>query len=455
MKIAVDITPLQNFHSMRGVGAVTRNFIENLGNNNNEFVFLAYDNHRLPAEELISKLVGEQKINYTIEFIYPYALAKLPKQNRLLQNFKKITPVIIIRVFRLMLQLFKASRKALGLIKLTLGLSSTKTTRSLNYLCLDIFIQFDPTILLPKLPSNTKAIIMVYDLIPYSLESEYLMRYSTSRKNQVNRRNSLSHHLDRLVYYNTIKQNYLKSKYILTISEFTKKDLLRFLKIKPDKITTTLLGVTQKTNIKTMTKPVLKINKKTGWGNMSANIDIPNKPYILYVGGADKRRKLKDIFASYNNLKARGYDISLVLAGDTMQDLDTFPNEEAKRYLEKHLTYLDDIYFAGYVDEESLHWLYTNALVFVYPTIYEGFGLPILEAMQYGTPVITYKNTSIPEVAGDSAMYAKDFLGITDHVVNLLSNPKLREKYSKLGKKQASKFSWQETSRKILKTITS
>ena len=223
MKIAIDITPLQNFHSMRGVGAVTRNFIANLGNNNNEFVFLAYDNDRISTEKIISKLVGKQKINYTIEFIYPYALTKLPKQNRLFHNFKKITP-IIIRVLKLMLQLFKVTKKALGLIKLTLGLSSTKTTRSLNYLSMDIFIQFDPTILLPKLSSNTNAIIMVYDLIPYSLESDYLMRYSTSRKNQVNRRSSFSHHLDRLIYYNTLKQNCLKSKYILTISEFTKKD---------------------------------------------------------------------------------------------------------------------------------------------------------------------------------------------------------------------------------------
>lgn len=455
MKIAVDITPLQNFHSMRGVGAVTRNFIANIGNNNNKFIFLAYDHDTVSTEKLVSELIGKQKINYSIENIYFYALTKQNKQNNVLHKYKKIMPKILVRIFRLVHQLLAITKKILGFIKLTLGSRSTKTTRDLSYLSLDIFIQFDPTILLPKLSSNTKAIIMVYDLIPYSLENDYLMRYSTSRKNQVNRRISFSHHLDRLIYYNTIKQNCLKSKYILTISEFTKKDLLRFLKIKPDNITTTLLGVTPKTDIKTITKPVLKINKKTGWGNISANIIFPNKPFILYVGGADKRRKIKDIFASYNNLKARGHDISLVLAGDTMQDLDTFPNEEAKRYLEKHSSYLDDIYFVGYVDEESLHWLYTNALVFVYPTIYEGFGLPILEAMQSGTPVITYKNTSIPEVAGDAAMYAKDFLEITDHVTNLLKNPEMRNKYSKLGKKQAGRFSWQKTSKKIFKTIMS
>lgn len=457
MKIAIDITPLQNSHSTRGIGSVARNLLSNLGCcnlDNKEFLFLAYDNDISSIKRIVTSLVDKNKVKYSIKPIIPYPTPVSKKQNKLKNSVIKLSPKLIKHVARLILQLFIITRKTLSLIKLWTGLSSRKIHGTPN-LAPDIYLQLDPTILLPNLPQKTKTVIMVHDLIPFILEQDYLWTYTTARKNLVNRRSSFRRHLDRLVYINIIRQNCKNCTHILADSNFTKKDLLKYTKTNQNKISPVLLGVSSKINDLHKSRPKLTIKYCSPWGYIKKQVTVPNKPFLLFAGGADNRRKIKELFAAFNNIKARGYDIALILAGDTMISLQELPNIEANNYLVNHPTYIDDIYFAGYVNEESLNWLYTNALVFVYPSVYEGFGLPILEAMQFGTPVITYRNSSIPEVAGSSAMYAEDFLDIENHIINLLKNPALVSKYSKLGKKQAVKFSWQKTTKSIIQVFDS
>ncbi len=457
MKIAIDITPLQNLHSVRGIGSVVRNLLSDLEYyepEKYEYLFLALDDDISNTEKIVSDLVNKNKVKYSINFVFPYTAPIHKNQSELKTLAIKLSPGIAKRMGRLILQLIAITRKTLDFVKLRVGLSTRKIIHSPD-LAPDIYLQLDPTILLPKFSPITKSIIMVHDLIPYVLEHDYLLKYKTARKNNIDRRSSLRRHLDRLIYINTIRQNCKNCVHILSDSSHTKDDLLKYTKTNPNKITPVLLGVRTIINNLPETKPMLVVKHLSPWGYIEKQIALPNKPFLFFAGGADNRRKLKEIFAAFNNLKAKNYDIALVLAGDTMANISELPNDEAREYLKSHSTYLNDIYFVGYVSEETLHWLYTNALVFVYPSVYEGFGLPILEAMQYGTPVITYKNSSIPEVAGDAAMYANDFLSIENHVINLLTDPSLSKKYSVLSKKQAGKFSWQQTTKQILSILTS
>ena len=109
----------------------------------------------------------------------------------------------------------------------------------------------------------------------------------------------------------------------------------------------------------------------------------------------------------------------------------------------------------GFVDDDTRDWLYANAVAFVFPSRYEGFGLPVLEAMNYGCPVISYKNQSVVEVAGNVPYYASDsveLIGVIKEVLSLddASSESLRKK----GLSQAKKFNWSTTASLILSAIT-
>ena len=147
-------------------------------------------------------------------------------------------------------------------------------------------------------------------------------------------------------------------------------------------------------------------------------------------------------------------DINLVLVGDTMLGETNIHNDTVRDYLKKNSSYNGDIYFLGYVDQSSLEWLYEHALAFVYPSTYEGFGLPILEAMRYGTPVVTYSNTSIYEVAGEAALYADGYLGIAEAVTRLLGDSNLRKKYASLSKNRAGNYKWENTATEIVTLLS-
>lgn len=457
MKIAIDITPLQNLHSARGIGSVVRNLLSKLeycNLNTDEFIFLAYEHDDSNIEGIVRDLV-DNKVNYTINFVFPSTGFEPKKPNRFISIFKRFSPKSAHKLTGFTHRLTTFAKKALGLIKLRAGLRS-REIKSINDLSPDIYFQLDPTILLPNLPTNTKTVVMFHDLIPYIMVNDYFWDYRVSRINGLSRIRSVKNSLQRYTYLNIARNNSRHADSIITNSNQTKLDLIKFIGCPADKIKVSLLGVNKSDTAATnnLTDHITRF-VHTSWGSHPIKTPLPNKPFIHYVGGADPRRKLNDIVASFNNIKSRGHDIALILAGDTMQGWDNVPNDSFVDYMSLHSTFEDDIYFVGYVDKERLFWLYKNSLAFVYPTVYEGFGLPILEAMQYGTPVITYKNSSIPEVAGDAAMYAKDFLEITDHVINLLENPKIREKYSKLGKKQASKFSWQKTTNNFIQALKS
>ncbi len=147
-------------------------------------------------------------------------------------------------------------------------------------------------------------------------------------------------------------------------------------------------------------------------------------------------------------IQANGVDdLNLVLVGTKGWDFDSIFNEIDILYdLKKH------IFITGFVEDNDLASIYSSALMFVYPSFYEGFGLPPLEAMKCGIPVITSNNSSLPEVVGDAGITfdVKEPNLLHELMLDLYRDSAKRELYSNLGLNQSNKFTWQNTSNKIL-----
>ena len=121
----------------------------------------------------------------------------------------------------------------------------------------------------------------------------------------------------------------------------------------------------------------------------------------------------------------------------------------------KKFNVLENVLFLEFVSDDDLASLYKHALFFILPSLYEGFGLPVLEAMQYGCPVITSNVSSLPEAGGDAALYVNpdDVLDIKAKMETLISDGNLRAKMSEKGYEQVKKFSWEKTAKQTLDAL--
>lgn len=427
MKIGLDLSVVQTPHRMRGIGATAINFVKHIpgdAKKDHHFVLFLYEDGQGEALEILDL----QSVNYEV---------------RLLQKPKRVAYNLPGKLRKL--------NGVLNSIKILLS-AQKGDTRGGDVADLDVYLQFDQMQSPPKC-KGLKTAVILYDLIPYVMESDYLWTYKTARHYADSRKSSLRKALLRKQYVAQVKSVCKAADTLIAISEHTKKDFVKYLNIPKSKISVVHLGVESlKGADRSKHSPDLNKYTENSWGYFPEPIDLTDKPFILFVGGADPRRRLIDLIAAYNNLRARGKDIRLVLAGDTMKGPKAIPVPSVQKYILES-SYSEDITFLGFVTDQQREWLYENALALVYPSVYEGFGLPVLEAMQYGTPVITYKNTSIYEVASDAALYAHDALSIKSKLDELLKNPTLVNEYGSRGKEQAKLFSWEQTTNEILQRL--
>jgi glycosyltransferase involved in cell wall biosynthesis len=181
-----------------------------------------------------------------------------------------------------------------------------------------------------------------------------------------------------------------------------------------------------------------------------------SNPYILFVGTLEPRKNVQGLIKAFNYLKKNlvgdrhACPLRLYIAGmkgwmyeDIFKD---YENSEFK----------DDIVFKGYVSDKELAELYRNASVFVYPSFYEGFGFPIVEAFSYSIPVVTSKTSSCGEIAGDSAFLINpdNYQEIGDAVSKIINNDSLRLELIRKGLNRAKEFTWQNTAREFLNNFT-
>lgn len=233
-----------------------------------------------------------------------------------------------------------------------------------------------------------------------------------------------------------------KSSAIITVSESTKMDMLsRFKHLDPDKMKVIHHGVV-------LFKEKEKDLDHT-WEKITGKHQLTERDYFLFVGTLEPRKNIIGIVQAFHHVRQADEmykKYKLVIVGKK----GWFYNEIFETV--KKLQLEEAVIFTGYVSEEEKRALLLKAFLFVYPSFYEGFGIPILEAMAGGIPVITSNVSALPEVAGDSALLVNPhhWQEISAAVLKLLSDQVLYKKLSQKGLDRAGKFSWEETAAKTL-----
>ncbi len=231
-------------------------------------------------------------------------------------------------------------------------------------------------------------------------------------------------------YYLVIKSAVSRAKKIIAVSEATKKDIIKILKINPEKIIVIYEGV-----------GLPKISKKI----QNSKFKIQNS-YILYVGAAYPHKNLESLLIAFKELIKDGIkNIKLVLVGKK----DYFYQRLEKYALEIDLK--NEVIFTGEVTDEELIALYQNALFFIFPSLEEGFGLPGIEAMAYGLPVAASSISPLLEIFGQAAYYFDPYniKEIKNTMIKLITDENLRKTLKEKGLKQIKKYSWQKMAKKI------
>lgn len=220
---------------------------------------------------------------------------------------------------------------------------------------------------------------------------------------------------------------------IITISDASKKDIIRCFKVPEEKVTVTLLAAD-------------KAFQPAPTGIPTDDIAKLPRPYILNVGTLEPRKNLEGLLRAFAAARRKGLHHKLVITGAKGWGRSPLAG------LIRELALEDAVIFTGFVADNDLPHLYNGADFFVYPSLYEGFGLPILEAMGCGTPVITSNVSSMPEVAGDAAILVdpRSEAELAAAILRLAGDPDLRRSLREKGIGRASLFSWEKTAQETL-----
>jgi len=170
------------------------------------------------------------------------------------------------------------------------------------------------------------------------------------------------------------------------------------------------------------------------------------KPYLLYVGNAYPHKNLERLLQAFKIILKESPNLSLILVGR----IDYFYNRLQKKVRELNLD--NKIIFTDRVSDKILNDLYKNALIYIFPSLSEGFGLPGLEAMKQGLPVVCSDQGPLPEIYGQAAVYfnGEDIKEMAQTILQVISNDNLRENMKKQGYLQVKKYSWQRCAQETL-----
>ncbi len=224
---------------------------------------------------------------------------------------------------------------------------------------------------------------------------------------------------------------------IMTVSESSKRDILRFVDVKPDKIDVIYNAFDERFGVEPREEDVVRVRERYQL----------HDEFVLYAGNVKPHKNLERLIEAFDLVRKRGLDhLKLVLIGDEISKYAGLRRAVHQHQLHKYVRFL------GYLPEETLAVMYRLAGVFVFPSLYEGFGLPPLEAMASGTPVVTSNVSSLPEVAGDAAVLVDPYLpqAIADGIHTVLTDETLRRSLRQKGLARAAQFSWEQSVRRVL-----
>lgn len=305
---------------------------------------------------------------------------------------------------------------------------------------------------------DLKTVVTIHDL-----GYEYLPQY---------------HRFPQKLYLNKSTEYAVKNaSHLIAVSEATKNDLINKLGCPKEKITVVYEG---------FDKDKFSVNSKQKTENIKSlkllrSLNI-TRPYILFVGTLQPRKNIERLIEAFSVLchPERSPDVRRDESRDLSQiksvERDSSPAKRvqndkiglviagSKGWLyedilsaPKRFGIEDRVKFLGYTKEDDLPTLYQNALCFCLPSLFEGFGLPVLEAMACGCPVVVSNTSSLPEVAGEAGLYVNplDAKDIAQKLKLIIENGKLRTELSAKGLKQAQMFSWEKAARETIKVLTS
>ncbi|TYQ26254.1 glycosyltransferase family 4 protein [Pseudanabaena sp. UWO310] len=267
---------------------------------------------------------------------------------------------------------------------------------------------------------NAKTIATIHDLVPLKLP------YTTLD--------------DKKYFFNIVDSTIKKSDLILTVSESARQDILQCFDIDPEKVFLTY-------------QPIINNSALIKEDSVSSVLDrysLEFQKYILFVGAIEPKKNVGRLVEAYKGLDT---DMKLVIVGKKAwlwkDTIDNIKNLFGKNFSKK-------VKILNYLPRKDLGYLYTGAFCFVFPSLYEGFGLPPLEAMSFNCPVITSKVSSLPEVCGDAAIYIDpyDSDDIREGIEKLINNPHVRSKLIESGKERLKIFSMENYKEKLYKAYT-
>jgi glycosyltransferase involved in cell wall biosynthesis len=277
----------------------------------------------------------------------------------------------------------------------------------------DLFHQ--PDFVLPRTRSGTPTVLTVHDL-SFVREPDSVMP-------------GMTRHLNRWVPWSVAQADH-----VVAVSEATRQDLIELYQTPPDKITVVHHGVTP--DFKPVEDParLAAVRQKYGLGG---------QPFILTLGTIQPRKNYQRLVQAFARIDP---SLALVIVGSRGWYDDAIFDEVRRLGLEQR------VYFPGFVADADLPALYSAASLFVYPSLYEGFGLPALEAMACGTPVIASNQSSLPEVVGDAGLLVdpRHVEVITEAMLRVLADDALRQQLAQAGRRRAAQFTWEQVAAKMI-----
>jgi glycosyltransferase involved in cell wall biosynthesis len=270
---------------------------------------------------------------------------------------------------------------------------------------------------------RTNVIAHVHDMIPFLFWKEYERRIPW----------------DFQWAFKAARRQLAQARYVVTVSECSKKDIAELTGYPEDRICVAYNGGP---NIRP--SPFIEASPYRARASRA--------PYFLYVGGTDFRKNVPFLIRGFAKLAEREKDVHLVLVGETFGMRSLGEVDELRREVAR-LHVSDRVVMMGYVDDESLRRLYCESLALVFPSLYEGFGLPVVEAMTYGAPVLAARTSSIPEVLGDTGMYfdPHDEDSLIAGMEAIYRNPEGCAELVVKAKERAKRFSWDNVAEAVFR----
>jgi glycosyltransferase involved in cell wall biosynthesis len=227
-----------------------------------------------------------------------------------------------------------------------------------------------------------------------------------------------------------------RSSRVLTVSEASKRDILKYFRVPESKINVIYNAIDERFGEAPDDEEVARVRERYQL----------NDPFVLYAGNIKPHKNLERLIEAFHMLRKGDLEhVKLLIIGDEISKYATLRRAVHHYKLHKHVR------FFGFVPDKTLAVLYRLASVFVFPSLYEGFGLPPLEAMASGTPVITSNVSSLPEVVGDAALLIDpyDAGAIAAAMRQVLTDPALREDLRRRGLQRVREFSWERSVRRV------